>query len=97
MSERIDVHELARVIAATARAHHAAFVASDGHDPDWAIWYAGHLQALAWDRFERFVSRAELVYGLLAAERAYKAADEASRGAWPDFYARHILDEFRGG
>ena len=96
MNTPIDALELARLIAATARAHHGAFVASDGHDPDWAIWYAGHLQALAWDRFARFVSRSDLVFLLLSAERAYKAADEASRGAWPEAYARHLLAELRG-
>ena len=94
--EPITIPELARLIAATARAHHAAFAASDGFDPDWAIWYAGHLQATVWDRLGSFASRAELTYLLIAAERAYKAADEAARGAWPESYARHLLAEFRG-
>lgn len=96
MTEPIDERELARLLASTARAHHAAFAQSDGFDPDWAIWYAGHLQALAWDRFGRFAARAELTYLLISAERAYKAADEAARGPWPDFYARHLLAELGG-
>ena len=25
-------------------AHHAAFAATDGADPDWPIWYADYLQ-----------------------------------------------------
>ena len=94
--ERIDEQELARLVATTAKAHHTAFAASDGHDPDWAIWYAAHLQAAVWDRLGSLASRAELTYLLVAAERAYASADEDARGRWPDFYARFILEGFRG-
>jgi NAD(P)H-hydrate epimerase len=96
MTDRIDEREFARLIAATGRAHHAAFAASDGVDPDWALWYAGHLQATVWDRLGSVPSRAELTFLLVAAERAYGAAGD-ERGDWPTFYARYILDHFRGG
>jgi NAD(P)H-hydrate epimerase len=96
----IDADELARLIKAAARAHHAAFAKSDGHDPDWAIWYAAHLQAGVWDRLGDQpgvpASRGELAFLLVAADRAYRAADEATRGSWPAFYAAHLLAEFRG-
>ena len=94
--DRIEEPELARLIGATAKAHHAAFAESDGKDPDWAIWYAAHLQAAVWDRLGSLASRAELTYLLVAADRAYKAADETSRGRWPAFYAAYLLAEFRG-
>lgn len=100
MADRIDVPELARHIEATSKAHHAAFIASDGADPDWAIWYAGHLQAAVWDRLGSdgaVVSRGELTYLLVAADRAYRATPEAERGDWPSAYARFLLAEFRGG
>jgi NAD(P)H-hydrate epimerase len=100
MAEVIDVPELARLIAATGRAHHAAFAASDGYDPDWAMWYAGHLQAVTWGRLAAdgsVVPRAELTYLLVAADRAYRAAGETTRGSWPDFYARYLLAQLSGG
>lgn len=96
MADRIETDELARAIAATARAHHAAFAKSDGYDPDWAIWYAGHLQATIWDRLGALASRAELTYLLVAAERAYGEADPTTRGDWQAFYARHVLANVRG-
>ncbi len=95
MADRIDARELARLIAATGRAHHAAFVKSDGYDPDWAIWYAGHLQTHIWDGLGSLASRAELAYLLVAAERAYAEAGDG-RGDWPSFYAAYILEHFRG-
>jgi len=96
MAEGIDERELARLIAATGRAHHAAFAASDGVDPDWASWYAGHLQATVWDRLGSVPTRSELTYLLVAADRAYASAD-GDRGDWPTFYARFILEHYRGG
>jgi hypothetical protein len=95
MSERIDARELTRFLAATGRAHHAAFRASDGVDPDWAIWYAGHLQALIGDRLGSLPSRSELTYLLVAAERA-RAEGGDDRGDWPAFYAGYILEHYRG-
>jgi len=95
MSDRIDAPELSRVLAATGRAHHKAFEAADGSDPDWAIWYAGYLQATIGDRLGSFPSRAELTYLLIAAERAYATAGE-DRGSWPEAYAEYILANFRG-
>jgi NAD(P)H-hydrate epimerase len=96
VTERIGEADLARLIAATGRAHHAAFAMSDGADPEWAEWYAAHLQATVWDRLGGIPSRSELTYLLVAAERAYGDAGDA-RGDWPHFYARFILDGFRGG
>ena len=36
---------LADLFLETGHAHHAAFAATDGADPEWPIWYAEHLQA----------------------------------------------------
>jgi NAD(P)H-hydrate epimerase len=104
-TETITERELARLIAATGRAHHAAFKDSDGVDPDWALWYAGYLQATLWDRLGSVPSRSELTWLLVGADRAYRAVDETGdgepgaggRGDWPTFYARLILSFYRGG
>ncbi len=95
MADRIESRELARVIAATGRAHHAAFAASDGADPEWALWYASHLQATVWDRLGSIPTRSELTYLLIAAERAYATAG-GDRADWPAFYAGYILDHYLG-
>ncbi len=96
MDDRIEAGELTRLLAATGRAHHKAFEGSDGFDPDWAMWYSGHLQALVGERLGSFPSRGELVYLLVSAERAYATAGN-DRGSWPESYAAYILANFRGG
>ncbi len=93
MADRISEADLADAIEATGRAHHAAFAASDGADPEWALWYAAHLQTVIWDRLGAIATRSELTYLLIGAERAYKAAD-SDRGEWPPFYARFILEHY---
>ena len=34
---------IAVLLHQTAEDHHVAYKATDGVDPDWSIWYAGHL------------------------------------------------------
>ena len=36
---------LVELLRETGHAHHAAFAATDGADPDWSIWYAEYLQS----------------------------------------------------
>ena len=43
--------ELSALLTQTGKAHHEAFAATDGEDPDWAIWYADYL----YDRLARFL------------------------------------------
>ena len=34
---------IATLLHQTAEDHHVAFKETDGVDPDWSIWFAGHL------------------------------------------------------
>ena len=86
----ITMTELAGLLRETGQAHHAAYRGSDGFDPEWASWYAPYLQARLGDGLGRAVTRSELTYLLIKAEREQAAADEAS--PWPEFYARVLLE-----
>ena len=90
MSTTITGSELAALLRETGERHHAAFIESDGADPEWALWYADYLQAHLWDRAGRLPSRGELVYLLVGAERAHAAS--GSDEPWPDAYARFLLE-----
>ncbi len=90
----ITVEELADLIKETGEHHHQAYEASDGVDPEWALWYSGYLQSRLWDRAGRLPSRSLLVHLLLSAEAAHAKAD--SDEPWPSFYAKAILDTLSG-
>lgn len=90
METALDVGEFADLIVSTGEKHHEAYRASDGVDPEWALWYAGYLQAAIWDRAGTVPSRSRLVHLLVEAERRYPAADHQD---WPTKYARLLLDD----
>ena len=70
---RISVDQLAALLKQTGEAHHAAYEATDGTDPEWAMWYSGHLQTLLGNGLERAITRSEIVYLLLSAQAQQEA------------------------
>ena len=90
-SSRISADQLADLLRRTGDAHHDAYEATGGTDPEWSIWYAGHLQTLLGDRLGLPITRSEIVYLLCKAQR-----DQAADGSdepWTSYYADLILSE----
>ena len=89
-----DDDRLAELLSITAEAHHRAFNATDGFDPDWPAWYANHLLANGFERLIDGVSPAasELAGLLREADRRYRA--EAKNESWQSFYAQLLRDRF---
>ena len=85
--------ELAGLLMETGHNHHKAYEASDGTDPEWALFYAGYLQARLWDRLGRLPTRTELIYLLVSADKAFQATGEEYK-EWPRFYAKRFLEHF---
>jgi glutaredoxin len=86
------IDNLIALLKETGGAHHQAFLASDGADPDWPIWYAEHLTPKLAERLDVDLTKGELVKLLLALEQ-----EHAARGtdeAWVPFYARQIHERF---
>ena len=55
------VERLAAVLAAAGPAHHAAYIETDGDDPEWPIWYANHVA----DDVRRILERPDLTVSRL--------------------------------
>jgi len=85
-----QVEELAQLLMTTGRAHHEAFIASDGFDPDWAIWYANHVVDQANSLLGAELSRAEFVYELIGLSREQPA--KAPDAPWSEYYASSLVD-----
>lgn len=49
MDDEELAEKLAELLHRTSEDHHVAFKETDGVDPDWSIWYAGHLQEMGFD------------------------------------------------
>ncbi|MDH3682632.1 MAG: hypothetical protein OEV40_22075 [Acidimicrobiia bacterium] len=89
MGVPISQSELAELIIAAGHAHHAAYIESDGVDPDWPLYYAGYLEAHLGDRLGRRASRSELTYLLVKAQREHDSLDDGS--PFSEYYASVVL------
>jgi len=91
--DKMTPEELSELIEQTGHHHHVAYAESDGVDPEWALWYAGFLQAHMWDGAGVLPSRSKLVQLLLNAEAEFLAS--GSDEPYAPFYAAYILGELR--
>jgi hypothetical protein len=87
------VERVAGLLREAAQAHHRAFVATDGEDPEWPAWYADYLQAPLGQALGVALARSEIAKVLVEADRAYR--EQAAPEDWPLFYARAFLRRYR--
>jgi hypothetical protein len=86
------IDELASLLNETAEAHHKAFAATEGEDPDWPIWYADYLLEKMQLMLNAKFTKSELIYLLVLAE---KESGVIAPGAyWPRFYAKSIIRRY---
>ncbi len=89
MLDRLDA-----VLAAAGPAHHAAFLDTDGEDPEWPLWYAEHILEDARTVLDRpDLTRSRLVWALVAASDAFEEAAPAE--PWHRFYAELLIRELQ--
>ena len=88
-SER--ARELADILREAGAAHHQAFIDVDGADPEWASWYAGHIQERLNEALGRTLTWEEIVDLLKAADRQHR--ETAADREWAGFYAEYFLAE----
>jgi NAD(P)H-hydrate epimerase len=86
------IDELANLLNETAEAHHKAFAATEGEDPDWPIWYADYLLDKMRQMLNAKFTKSELIYLLVSAEK--KNGVVAPGAYWPRFYANFIISRY---
>ncbi|UCH46533.1 MAG: glutaredoxin [Betaproteobacteria bacterium] len=84
--------KISALMVDTGKAHHAAFLATDGADPDWPIWYAGYLQEPLGKLLQMSFTKSQLVYCLMNADFERDAL--APESSWHAFYADHFMGHF---
>jgi glutaredoxin len=83
---------IAALMVETGKAHHHAFAATDGADPDWPIWYADHLQVPLSEMLQTPFTKSQLVYCLMTAD--FERTALAPERDWPEFNADHFIERF---
>ncbi len=73
----------------TGSDHHQAFIATDGKDPEWPLWYAEYLVDKLGPLLNTKFTKSELVYLILTAEN--ERAEKAPSSNWPGYYADFFI------
>jgi hypothetical protein len=84
-----SVRDLAALFREAGRAHHQAFIATNGDDPDWPCWYAKYLSPKLVPFLGVRLTNSELAQMLDEVEERRKT--ESPAADWPDFYAELFL------
>jgi len=73
-------------------AHHTAFAATDGADPDWSIWYADYLKEPFAQRLDMNFHKSQLIYCLMNADFEHQARSPDSN--WSEYYPDEIIERY---
>ncbi len=84
---------VATLLGETAEAHHVAYRATDGADPDWSIWYAGYLLEKGLDRLlNAKLLKSDLIYLLVLVDK--QQMSEAPGAQWEQYYADFFVSRY---
>lgn len=83
---------IAELLVETGQAHHEAFAATGGADPEWPIWYAEYVRDKFAQRFGMDFNKSQLIYCLMNADFERQARSPDS--AWPEFYANEFVERY---
>ena len=87
------IDQLADLLHQTAEDHHVAYKETDGVDPDWSIWYAGHLLELGFDRMlDATLLKSDLIYLLVLADKRMQL--HAPGAHWERFYVDFFIKNY---
>ena len=90
MNERVE--RIATLLEETKQAHHQAYLAVDGDDPDWPLWYADYLQDKLSSLLDAVLTKSELTYLLVHLSGLQQLEAPGSR--WSHYYARVLVDRY---
>lgn len=92
MAEEDRTAELTRMFAEAGKAHHEAFIDAGGADPEWPLWYAEHLLEPLNETLPAKLTKSELCYLLVAADREMHMLAPGSD--WHSYFARFFSDRY---
>lgn len=92
MSDSTKREQLENLFSEVAKAHHAAYIDTDGAHPDWPIWYAEYLRDRLAELLDASFTQSELVYLLVGFDRELQQTAPGAK--WQRFYARKFLERY---
>jgi hypothetical protein len=87
--------ELVALFQQAAAAHHQAYQASDGVDPEWPLWYADFLREKLAAALGANFTKSELVYLLVRVSN--EQVLDAPGAEWAGYYADFFISRYQTG
>jgi hypothetical protein len=85
--------KIAALLHQTAEDHHVAYKETDGVDPDWSIWYAGHLLEKGFDTMlDAKILKSDLIYLLVLVDKQQMC--EAPGSHWENYYTDFFISRY---
>jgi NAD(P)H-hydrate epimerase len=88
----ITTQQIATFFQEAGRAHHQAYIETDGADAEWPLWYAQYMQVRLSQLLQQDFTQSELVYWLVKLNKEYTAVSPTT--PWPQWYAQVLADAF---
>lgn len=86
------IQEIADLLRETQRAHHQAYIETNGYDLEWPIWYADYLFDRLLPLLETTMPKSELIYLLVHLSKIQPA--DAPDAEWSRYYARYLVEQY---
>jgi len=84
--------QLEELFRETGEAHHQAYIATDGADPEWPLWYADYLRERLGPLLDASFTQSELVYLLILVSTEQPL--RAPGANWARYYARFFIQRY---
>jgi hypothetical protein len=76
----------------TAKAHHQAYIETNGYHPDWPIWYAEKMHEELTQILRAKFTKSELIYLLVLVDK--EQVLNAPGAYWPGYYAKFFMERY---
>jgi hypothetical protein len=86
------IEQLTELFEAAGKAHHEAFIESDGGDPNWAMWYVDYLIFRLPAPLDNILDEDILADLLTRLSQEY--ADRKPDKPWPRYYAEVLVEQY---
>ncbi len=82
--------ELAALFMQAGKAHHHAYIETDGDDPEWPLWYSEHLKESLPAMLGTPLTRSKIVFELVRLDKAAVP----SQTHWTQTYAEDLVGKY---
>ena len=91
MSDKITA--IADLLVLAGKAHHQAYIETDGDDPEWPIWYASYLQKPLNSTLNTDLTKSQIVFELVRLNQLYGSSSNWAKEYADDLSSKYLRED----